>query len=112
MSFHPLVIDSRTYNQTGSGVYTNSTVSFGGLADSFKIAPGREAKGGQVNASISRHVEKNVTINGVPTKRRVSAVLQIQSDVGFTATEIDALIADISTFVVPANLDRILLGES
>ena len=111
-SFHPISLGARTFNEIGPGVYSNSAVVYGGPTDELKISPGRESKNGTVNASISRHIQKDVVIAGITRRVRLSCIMQIQAEPGFTVSEIDDTIGDVSDFAAPGNLDRILLGAS
>lgn len=112
MSFHPIVIDTRTWNQTGSGLYTLSTTTFGGVTDQWKIAGGKTSATGITNASCTRIREKDVTVGTDVVRRKLAIVMQIQSGSGFTSTEIDAALADLSTLWTVPFIDRLMLGES
>lgn len=112
MSFHPITIGPNTFNSTGPGKYTNSTVVFGGPLDELKISPGSITKSGVINASVSRHRQKDIVVNGVTTRKRASVIVQIQADSGFTAEEIDWLLSDLAEFATVPVLDRIMLGDA
>ncbi len=111
MSFHPVIIGSDTFNQTGDGIYTKSTVTFGAPTNQVKVIPGRASKTG-VSASVSRRVEKDLVVNGVTSRVSATVTFQVQAATGFTSVEIDTLLSEISTFVDQPRLDRILLGEA
>jgi hypothetical protein len=89
-----------------------NTVQFGEPENSFKLTPGSLTKSGITSAGISRHFEKDVVEGSDTTRRKASVVLQLSIPSGFTTAEIDNLITDISTFLDPTTLTRILMGES
>lgn len=110
---NPFVLSgSRTYNQTGAGLYTLATVTFGGPSDWFKIAPGRQTKGGLVNMSITRGREKDITIGGLSQRSRLLLIKQFQVEQGWTSAEMDACASDMSEFLTPERIDYFMLGGS
>lgn len=112
MSFHPIVVSSKTFNETGPGRYTLSTLAISDPSDQFVISAGSRSKNEEISAGVSRILYKNVTdANGKVSKKmcRVSVTYQIPP--GFTTAEVDALLVEIDTFTSVANLTRILLGE-
>lgn len=114
MPFAPITVNTKTYNASGDGLYGRSTVTFGQPSDRFQIKGGSLTKDKRnVVAVVSRVLEKDVTVNGV-TERRSATVQCIVTvpPVGFTSTEIDAMVLDIDAFVTAGNLDRVLAGES
>jgi len=113
MAFSTITIGTQVFNSIGIGIYQLSTVVFGGASNLIKISGGKKAsKSAPTNCSISRHLEKDITVGSVTTRQKCSVVLQIVVPEGFTTDELDVLIADISTFAGPATLTRILMGES
>lgn len=117
MSFHPIsttVGGAKTWNESGSGVYSESTVLFGSPRSYFKITRGTpNSKTGLTTCSVSRVLEKDVTINGVVSRKAMSVTLQIAVPTvpDFTTGTVDDAAALISEFLTPASLDRILKGE-
>lgn len=90
----------------------DSTVTFGGASNYIQISGGkRNSKTGITSASISRIMQKDITVGSVTERRSLSCQLVIQAADGFTTTEVDALVLTISDFVTTANLERILQGE-
>lgn len=116
MAFNSITIDTRTFNSVGNGSYSLSTVEFGEPENTIKITPGRASRGASgvstTSCAVTRHLGKDVTVGSDTERRRATVNVNVVVPTGFTAVEIDALIADISTFVSVDNLTRILLGES
>jgi hypothetical protein len=111
--FAPITVNTKTFNQAGEGRYLNALTGFGQPADYFLIKGGSRSKSGNTVAAISRVTEKDVTVNGVTS--RLSASLQLVATVppnGFTSTEVDAMLLDISEFLTAATGNRWLSGES
>lgn len=114
MPFAPISVNTKTFNQAGDGKYMLSSVTFGSPANYFTIKGGSLSRDRKlVVSSVSRNLEKDVTVNGdtVRLTGSVQLVISIPSS-GFTSTEIDVLTSDISEFLTTATLDRLMAGES
>lgn len=115
MALGNIVIGSTTFVDTGRGRYIDSTQSVGGLRNELKISPGTlaaKAVPPTVNASVSRLQEKTVVVNTVSTTKRANITLTISIEPGFSATDVDTLASDLSTFITVPNLNLILNGAS
>lgn len=110
MSFGSISIGANVYNSISKGLYNKSTVAFGQPLDLIKLSPGRVSNG-KTSASVSRHLEKDVTEGGIVYRRKLSVIDQMIVPVGFTTTEVDTLVSDIATLVTVDFLSRLLLGE-
>lgn len=117
MSFHPIsttVGGAKTWNESGPGVYAESTVLFGQPKSYLKITRGTpNSKTGLTTCSMSRVLEKDVTINGVLSRKLMSVTLQISipTITDFTVANVDDAAGIISEFLTATTLDRILKGE-
>lgn len=112
MSFHPITVSSKTWNEAGPGRYMDSAVTYGNPLNYIQVSGGtRNSKTGTTSAAISRVQQKNVTVGSETFLRTASVQLVIQITDGFTASEVDAMVLTISDFINVATLDRILLGE-
>lgn len=113
MAFQIVTIGVNVFNSVGNGLYQLSSVLFGAPGNMVKITGGKKSsKTSPTSASISRHLEKDFTVNGVLQRRKCSVVLQLSVPEGFTTEEVDGLVSDLSTFADPTTLTRILMGES
>jgi hypothetical protein len=111
MPFGNITAQTITYEPRSPGIYTRSSVTFGQPDNSFVVrgAP----KGDPLRASVSRVLQKDVTIGGQTVRKTATVTLSIvtpSSD--FTATELDSLASDISEFITSATASRLLQGES
>lgn len=117
MSFHPIsttVGGAKTWNESGPGTYAESTVLFGQPRSHIKITRGTpNNKTGLTTCSVSRVLEKDVTVNGVLSRRLMSVTLQISIPTipDFTVAMVDDAAGIISEFLTATSLDRILKGE-
>lgn len=117
MSFHPIsttVGGAKTWNESGPGVYAESTVLFGQPKSLLKITRGTpNIKTGLTTCSVSRVLEKDVIINGLPNRRTMSVSLQISIPTipDFTVSMVDDAAGLISEFLTATTLDRVLKGE-
>lgn len=112
MSFHPITVSTKTWNEAGPGRYMDSTVTYGSPLNYIQISAGtRSSKTKVTSGAVSRVFQKDVTVGSTTERRTASVQLVIQIPDGFTAAEIDAMALTISDFLTVANLDRILLGE-
>lgn len=114
MAFATIVLGTETYNSIGAGIYQLSTVPFGGAGKLVKLAPGsRSAKTTTTTASVTRILEKDITVGTIVTRRKAVCTTQLVIPDGFTAAEIATLMSSTGTgFYTTANVDRLLQGES
>jgi hypothetical protein len=111
MSFNTLTSGATTYNHTKGGVYLDTTVPFKGLDNSITVKGGTSNSQGIVQCSLTR--SRQVVSPSDPTKRnRLSVTIQVSAADGFTETDVDTLIADLSDVASPAFILRWLNGES
>lgn len=112
MSFHPISVSTKTWNESGPGKYMDSTVTFGNPANYIQISGGkRNSKTLSTTTAISRVLQKDITVASVTKRYTASVQLVIQAPDGFTTTELDAMVLSISDFITVANLERMLQGE-
>lgn len=111
MSFHPITMDTKTWNESGPGRYMESTVTFGGPQNFLRITPGATNKSGLTTCTVTRHLEKDVTLNGVTSRQYAKLVCTFEMSPGLTVNDADLLAANVSEFLSPATLTRILNGE-
>lgn len=112
MSFGTITIGTKSFNNVGAGIYSRSTLAYGDPSDMIKISPGSRSKSGVTSATVSRHIEKDVTVSGVVSRRKMSVIVQIVAPGGFSSTEVDAALDELDTFVTATNINDILLGRS
>lgn len=113
MPFHPITLDTRTFNQAGVGLYSNSTVNFSSPIDLIKINGGkRNGTTRAVTATIQRVLEKDVTEGTDVFRRKATVTIQFSVPAGFTSTEVRAMLGDGYTFASVSNLDRVFMGDS
>jgi hypothetical protein len=113
MAFGSIVIGSSTFNSVGNGEYSLSTLAFSDPANRVKITPAKTAgKLGPVQVVIMRKREKDSTVDGVTKRISANVSTQISVPSGFTTTEIDDLVSEISTWLTTDVINRLLMGES
>jgi hypothetical protein len=114
MPFAPITVNTKTFNQSGDGRYMLSTVTFGQPSNYFNIKGGSLNKDrSTITGAITRVLEKDVTINGIASRKQASVQLVVSvPNTGFTSAELDSLCSDIDAFLTSSILDRILAGES
>jgi hypothetical protein len=114
MPFAPIIVNTKTFLQSGDGRYMNDSVAFGDPADYFTVKGGSLNKDRRaITAAVSRVLEKDVTVGTGTERRQISVQLIIQSPTqGFTSTDVDDLASDISEFLDVTTLNRLLGGES
>lgn len=113
MPFSPIAVNSQTFNQAGSGRYMLSTVTFGAPLNYVNVKGGAlNPKSGITTGSVSRVVQKDVTVDGKTVRQQLSIQLIVQTQSGFTAAEIDAGTSDLNGLVDATFINRWLNGES
>jgi len=112
MSFGSITAQSKTYNEADEGRYVLSTLAFGAPDDSFTVR-GANPSQDPLRCSVSRTLQKDVVSGSDTVRKRVTATLNIVVPAaGFTATEIDSLVADLNEFISVSNLTALLMGKS
>lgn len=114
MPFGTITAQTKSYEPRKPGFYVLNTVAFGSPTDEFRIrSTGAPDQNGVLRASITRVLEKNVTVGATTERKALVVTLNIASPVsGFTAAEVDSLAADISEFVSTTTVTRMLSGEA
>lgn len=112
MSFHPVTVSTKTWNEVSPGRYMDSAVSFGQPQNYIQISGGKlNPKTGITTAAVSRIQQKDVTVGSTTTRNTASCQCVIQIPVGFTTADIDALMLTLSDLVTTQFLERLLQGE-
>ena len=112
MSFHPISVSTKTWNEVGPGKYMDSAVTFGAPANYIQISGGRRnTKSGLTSAAVSRIQQKDITIGTVTDRKTASVQCVIQIPDGFTTTEVDAMFLTLSDLLTVAFAERLLQGE-
>lgn len=112
MPYGNITSNSIVYTPRTDGVYAKSTLVFGDPSDEFRIKGAIKGKDGIFRGTIMRVFQKDVTISGTVSRKQALISLSLTVPVGFTVTELDDRIADISTFCTTDTLSRFLSGES
>lgn len=112
MAFNTITIGSNVFVATRDGEYVLNTLTYGQPMNILKITPGSvTAKSKTVSLGISRHLEADFTVGSTTERRKLTVNLQVVVPEGFNATQVDTLIADLSTFLDATSLNRIMMGE-
>lgn len=112
MPFGVITVNTKSFEPRTPGNYSLSTVTFGQPANEFQIRGATIGKDGLLRASVSRILEKDVTVAGATVRKRALVVTNIivpSSD--FTAAELDTMLSDSSEFITGPTLTRVLQGE-
>lgn len=113
MPFGSITVNSKTFEPRQPGVYSLSTVTFGQPGNELRCTGGKLSKDGFIRGSISRLIEKDVTVGGATVRKQM--VLTCSWSVppsDFTAAEMDGALSDISEFATTSTLSRLNQGES
>lgn len=119
MAFGTITIGANVFNSIGAGLYQLSTVGFGQPSNQVKVSGGKTGRFpnsspvyNQTYASVTRKLEKDIVLGTVTQRRLATVSLSFTIPEGFTTTEVDNLVADMSTWVDSTTLTRLLMGES
>lgn len=112
MSFHPITVSAKTWNQVGPGKYMESTVVFGGEQNYILLSGGKyNPKTGMTTASVS-NIWQSTQTTGTESKKYTNSVQQvIQVATGITVADIDARSLMLSDLITTSLLNRLLQGE-
>lgn len=116
MPFGTITSQTVSYEPRQPGIYSKSGLSFDMPANEYRIkGAGRSSKSNQiVTATVTRYLQKDVAVGTAMERRNCVATLSLQLPAGggFTATELNSLVEDISSFITDATVSRLLQGES
>lgn len=112
MPFGDIVVNTKTFQPRDPGIYSLSTLAFGNPRNELRVRGGTKGKDSSYRASVTRLMEKEVTVNGVITVPQAIVTVNITVPTAFTAAELDTMTSDIDVFLTSAILTRILAGES
>lgn len=112
MSFHPISVSTKTWNEVSPGRYMDSAVTFGSPLNYIQLSGGKlNPKTGLTTASVSRIQQKMVSVGTTTEKQTCSVQSIIQIPSGFTTAEVDAMILTLSDLYTVSFLERLLQGE-
>jgi len=111
MPFGDITAQTKVYKPRSPGIYSLSTVSFDQPGDEFRLKGA--TRGNTRSCSVTRIVQKDITVGSDIQRLGMSVSLQIQipSNAAFTATMVDSAAADISEFLSSDTISRLLQGE-
>jgi hypothetical protein len=80
----------------------------------FRITGATSTKGGFLTGSVRRIHEKDVSVGSDVARRQalISVEIRVDQKGGFATADIDTLISDVSEFLTPDTISRVLQGES
>lgn len=111
MSFGTITTASKTFAERQRGVYVATDVTFGTPENELRLRPNTNKKSPSVGLTRYKQVDY---VSGTTTTRIGASVnLTItMPPAGFTAADIDTMVAELSEFVTAANLSRLFQGEA
>lgn len=113
MPFGTITAQTLTYEPRSTGKYTRSSVAFGQPDNSFIVRGTNALTADPLRASVSRVLQKDVTIGGSVTRKTATVTLSfVAPSSDFTAAELDSLAADLSEFITSSTVSRLFMGES
>jgi hypothetical protein len=111
MSF-TITAQTKSYVERDDSHYVESTLSFGAPDNSF-IIRGANPKSNPVRASVSRVLQKDVTVDGSTTRKSATVTIGIVTPLtDFTSAELDSLVTDIAEFITASTISELLMGKS
>lgn len=113
MPYGNITAQNLVYEPRSAGKYTRSSVTFGQPDNSFIVRGANALSTDPLRTSVSRVLQKDVTVNGVVVRKTATVTLSMVSPpADFTAAEIDSLVADLSDFISTTTVTRLFMGES
>lgn len=107
-------ISGQTFEPRQPGVYSLSGLTFSDPLNEFRVTGASTKKDGSRGGSVTRILQKDVTVGNSVARKQCIATLNISvpSDGALTAAEVDNLVADLSTFLTVSTVSRLLQGEA
>lgn len=113
MPFGTITAQTLTYEPRSAGKYTRSTVTFGSPDNSYVIRGASALSADPLRTSVSRVLQKDVTINGSVVRKTATVTLSfVAPPADFTSAELDSLATDLSEFITSSTVSRMFMGES
>lgn len=114
MPFGQITLTSGTYDPRSAGHYMESSVGLGDPTNEIRINPGRRTQNGDITFSVTRVIEKDVTVGDDVFRRQLIVPINctVPSQTGFTSTDVDSAVEDISELLTSDTITRILQGEA
>lgn len=111
MPFGTITAQTKLFEPRSPGIYSLAGLSFEQPGDEFRLKGA--TRGETRTCSVTRVVQKDITI-GTELKRLgmvVSIQISIPSYTAFTSAMVDSAAADLSEFITPSSVSRLLQGE-
>lgn len=114
MPFGNIVAQTVTFEPRTPGLYSKSGLQFTDPANEFRVRGGTPGKGGSTSSSVTRVLQKDVTVGSSVVRKSAALSLQIQAptDGGFTSAELDSMATDIAEFLTATTISRLMQGEA
>lgn len=113
MPFGTITVNTKSYDPRSPGIYSLSTVAFGDPQNEFRIRGASSSKDELLRGSVTRILEKDVVVGSDTARKQCAVTLTIAVPYkGYTGSDVDALASDISEFLTPGVITRLLQGES
>lgn len=113
MPFGTITVNSATYEPRQPGIYSKSGLTFDAPSNELRIR-GASRSGKVLSAGVTKVLQKDVSTPSGTVRKTLPVTLsfQLEPDSSFTAADIDSAAIDISEFLTPATISRMLQGES
>lgn len=113
MSYGDITVNTKTYEPRAAGVYSESTVTLGDPQNQFRLrAPSGVSRDGLLRGSVTRVLEKDVTVGDDVERKQAVVTLQVATPpADFTGSDLDGLASDISEFVTADIVSSLLQGK-
>lgn len=113
MPFGTITVNSATYDPRQPGHYSKTDVTFGAPPNEFRVRGATQSKDGVLRGSVTRLLEKDASVGDDTVRKQCVVTITVATpSADFTSSEIDGMISDISEFLTPNTLSRVLQGES
>jgi len=113
MPFGTITSNSKTFEPRNPGVYSESSTDFASPQNEYRLRGGSTRKDKSLTAGVTRVMQKDVSVGVLTTRQQaiVSLSITIPGGPAFTPADIDSMALDISNFIAPDTVSRLLQGE-
>jgi hypothetical protein len=113
MAYSTIVSGAKTYVPRAPGIYVEQNLGFDSPKDEFRVSGASRNKDGSISGSTTKITEKDVAVNGVSTRHRLTVVTTYYLSPVFTVSEVQTADKVGYDFAQTAGyLNRLLQGEA
>lgn len=111
MPFGSITTNAKTFDPRNPGTYVLTTLAFGSPTNELRFRSANKGKDGKYRFSVSKVLEKDVTINSVIDRRNLIVTVSFTTSSDFTSSEVLSAVTDLSGALTENRIIRLMQNE-